>query len=295
MSEIEHTEFDNSMEELYGLIGFCNWMESWQLMLDFIVDDISSHGACATLFSRTEYQPESGNLSHEHIILALKKDSLNSLTNDQLNNLIATNVMEIVKFDQIEKLISDGLLSCPEDIDGIVQDGWRKLKHTCGQRCLIRIGPGDGPENFKCRKQHAVKDSPDSTCHQFIKLPCNLSDVSKDILTRAGIFIPPTHEGGRDEQYTIPYFQPTRHMAPCITNAQCNMSPIIPEYFMMFKSMHNAQVISQSNGTSKYICKYVTKIDEGNKAILFSNSRTEDIRVGSQFLHNTKIATSAIN
>ena len=84
-------------------------------------------------------------------------------------------------------------------------------------------------------------------------------------------------------------------MAPCITNAQCNMSPIIPEYFMMFKSMHNAQVISQSNGTSKYICKYVTKIDEGNKAILFSNSRTEDIRVGSQFLHNTKIVTSAIN
>ncbi len=150
-------------------------------MLDFIVDDISSHGACATLFSRTEYQPESGNLSHEHIILALKKDSLNSLTNDQLNSLIAINVMEIVKFDQIEKLISDGLLSCPEDIDGIVQDGWRKLKHTCGQRCLIRIGPGDGPENFKCCKQLAVKDSPDATCHQFIKLPCNLSDVSKDI------------------------------------------------------------------------------------------------------------------
>ncbi len=64
---------------------------------------------------------------------------------------------------------------------------------------------------------------------------------------------------------------------------------------MMFKSMHNSQVISQSNGTSKYICKYVTKIDEDNKEILFSNSRTEDIRVGLQFLHNTKIATSAIN
>ncbi len=39
----------------------------------------------------------------------------------------------------------------------------------------------------------------------------------------------------------------------------------------------------------------MTKIDEGNKAILFSNSRTEDICVGSQFLHNTKIPTSAIN
>ncbi len=39
MSEIEHTEFDHSMEELYVLITFCNWMESRKLMLDFIVDD----------------------------------------------------------------------------------------------------------------------------------------------------------------------------------------------------------------------------------------------------------------
>ncbi len=151
-------------------------------MLDFTVDDISSHGAWASLFSRTEYQKESGNFPHEHTILASKKDASNSLTNDQLKNLISTNVMEIVKIDQIEKLISDGLLSCPEDIDGIVQDGWRKLKFTCSKRCLIRFGPGDGPENFKCCKQHAVKDSPDPTCHQFIKLPCNLFDVSKDIL-----------------------------------------------------------------------------------------------------------------
>jgi hypothetical protein len=61
------------------------------------------------------------------------------IDNDQLNNLIATIVMEIVKFDQIEKQISDGLLSCPEDIDGIVQDGWRKLKHTCVRRSLITL------------------------------------------------------------------------------------------------------------------------------------------------------------
>ncbi len=39
----------------------------------------------------------------------------------------------------------------------------------------------------------------------------------------------------------------------------------------------------------------MTKIDAVNKAILFSNSRTENIRVGLQFQHNSKIATSAIN
>jgi hypothetical protein len=56
MSKIEQNEFARSMEELYGLIVFKNWMGSQQLMLDFIFNDISSHCACACLISRTEYQ-----------------------------------------------------------------------------------------------------------------------------------------------------------------------------------------------------------------------------------------------
>jgi len=80
------------------------------------------------LFSRCEYQKDSGNFPHEHTILALKRDTLNSWTIDQLNDLIATNVMEIVKPDDIVKHIADGLLTCPEDIDDVVRDGWRKLK-----------------------------------------------------------------------------------------------------------------------------------------------------------------------
>jgi hypothetical protein len=125
-------------------------MEARQLWLDFIFNDMACHSACACLFSRSEYQKDSGNFPHEHTILALKKDTLNSRTNDQLNNLIATNVMEIVKPEEIAKHIADGLLSCPEDIDDIIHDGWRKLKHTCTSRCLCRIGTGDGPENYKC-------------------------------------------------------------------------------------------------------------------------------------------------
>ncbi len=49
-------------------------------MLDFIFHDLSSHGACVALFFRTEYQKDSGNLPHEHTIIAPKKDTLNSLT-----------------------------------------------------------------------------------------------------------------------------------------------------------------------------------------------------------------------
>ena len=55
---------------------------------------------------------------------------MTALDYDQLNNLIATNVMEIVKPDQVAKYTKYGLLSYPEDVDIIIQEGWRKLKHT---------------------------------------------------------------------------------------------------------------------------------------------------------------------
>jgi hypothetical protein len=59
--------------------------------------------------------------------------------------------------------------------------------------------------------------------------------------------------------------------------------------------MTNAQIVLQASGVSKYILKYIAKRDKGNKAILFANGHTNDIWVGSQFLRNTKIVTSAIN
>jgi hypothetical protein len=117
----------------------------------------------------------------------------------------------------------------------------------------------------------------------------------KSLLQRAGIYTPPSYDGARDEQYSIPYFQPTRHMAPCITNALCNMPPIKPTHFIVLRSMTNAQIVLQASGISKYILKYIAKRGKGNKAILFANGRTDDIRVGSQFLHNTKIVSSAIS
>jgi hypothetical protein len=163
------------MEEWYSLIAQ-NWMEYQQLMLDFTLIDISSQGACACLFSRTEQQKDLGNFPHEHTILALKKDTLSSLDYNQLNNLIATNIMDIVKPDQVAKYTADSLLSCPEDVDDIIQEGWRELKHTCSERYLV-IGIGDGPENYRYCKQHGIKDTPDPTSHNLIRLPCKVSHM----------------------------------------------------------------------------------------------------------------------
>jgi len=65
MSEIEHKEFSDSIEELYSVIAFQNWMEARQLWLDHLFNDIATHGACSCLFSRCEYQKDSGNFPHD--------------------------------------------------------------------------------------------------------------------------------------------------------------------------------------------------------------------------------------
>ncbi len=142
---------------------------------------------------------------------------------NQLNDLIATNVMEIVKPDDIVMHIADGLLTCPEDVDDVLRDGWRMLKHTCNPRCFRRVGLGDGPENFKCRKQHAVKDTPDPTSHQFINLPCNLSDSTKvffNVLASILLHLLMAH-GMSNILYPIFDQQGTWHPVSRMLNATC--------------------------------------------------------------------------
>jgi hypothetical protein len=79
------------------------------------------------MYARTEYQKESGNLPHKHIIILLNKGTLILCTGDFLNDILATNAMKIVKPDQVDMLIAEGLLLSKGENDGIIQEGWRKL------------------------------------------------------------------------------------------------------------------------------------------------------------------------
>ena len=40
---------------------------------------------------------------------------------------------------------------------------------------------------------------------------------------------------------------------PCNINSDCNMSPVIPDFFIAFKSMKNAQTLDHTNGLAKYV------------------------------------------
>ena len=95
--------------------------------------------------------------------------------------------------------------------------------------------------------------------------------------------------------FSHPYFSPQRHMAPCNWNATCNMSPVIPDFFVAMKSMQNAQVLAHTNGISKYLCKYIAKMDEGNYVTLCQDAHTGQWVLEKTHLHNTKIVSSKFN
>ncbi len=292
LSPLDQQEIDRGVEEASGFLIFRNWVEVRTLVLQYFKDHLTFLGANVAIFSRDEYQEKAGNPFHEHLVMAIDTSSLSRDAEKSIVDLLQTSVMEIVRTDEMQSLIDKGLLKSVDDVLRTTDLASKFLAHRCSARCLRRIGPGDGPENFRCRKLHAVWDSPDPTRHQYIPLPVNLSEGCKSSLVACGLCT--VDEDGKPE-YHHPYFKPHRHMAPCNRNARCNMSPTPTELFLLLRSMVNAQWMGHSNGIAKYLLKYVGKFDQGNRATASANPHTGAIRVGQEFLHNTKIASSRIN
>ena len=57
--------------------------------------------------------------------------------------------------------------------------------------------------------------------------------------------------------------------------------------------MQNVQKLTGAGGTSKYVCKYIAKIDEQNYVVVNVNGEGQFV-TKSKFLHNTKVASSKI-
>ena len=180
---------------------------------------------------------------------------------------------------------------------GIEKRAETVLRHKCDERCLRRVGDGDGPENFRCRKIHPVKGNPDPTSHTYVPFHHEYKPSTLAVLEEIGIYHPPPQGSGCHEHGTFdhPFFAPMRHIAPCNHNAECNMSPVILEFFVALKSMQNAQLLAHTNGVAKYVTKYIAKVDQGNYVVLCQDVHTGKWVLAKNHLHNTKIVSSNIN
>ena len=228
---------------------------------------ISILGVTTAIFARDEYQSCEGNLSHNHLILAIDKSTMNNDSENFIQDLIRTSVMKIVKADNdVPRLIENGMLKSVDDVKEISTLANTILVHRCNKRCKIRIGPGNTDKDFKCRKIHPVRGNPDPTKHSYILINTKYDKSTLEILGSVGIY--------QNGKFNHPYFDPKRHMPPCNFNAKCNMSPVIPDFFIATKSIQNTQALDHTNGLTKYVYKYIAKFDESTYTLLLADVST---------------------
>ena len=107
--------------------------------------------------------------------------------------MIRTKILEVVKTDDdLPRMIASGLLKSVDEASDITKLANTVLRHHCDERCKMRIGPGNAAKDFKCRKNHAVKNSPDPTKHNFVPIRYKFDQTTLDILRYIGMYTPPT-------------------------------------------------------------------------------------------------------
>ena len=320
MSHNDRVEVARAMDEAAGPHLYSLWNTTKRMFLHHLRHHRTAIGRSSAIFARDEYQGKAGNLSHVHLITANEKTSERDDTPDlfsrrpegseeedlssseekefELRDMIRTSTLEIVHGpDDLSSLLEKGLIVSEDGVLEVTKRAETVLPHKCDERCLRRIGDGDGPENFRCRKLHPVKGSPDPTSHAYVSFDHDYMPTTLAVLEEIGIYHPPPEDSGPHVSGTFDhaFFSPTRHMAPCNHNAQCNMSPVILDFFVALKSMQNAQLLAHTNGVAKYVTKYIAKVDQGNYVMLCEDVHTGKWVLTKTHLHNTKIVSSNIN
>ena len=140
-------ELRTAMDEASGPILLRNWVEVRTLFLLHLKQKFSLLGApTLALFSRDEYQPEKGNLFHEHLVGSADLEHLPSGVDNYLEDLCRTSVLEVIKTDEIESLIRQGLVRDYSHYEEIVRDASKFLTHRCDPRCQRRVDHTGDPK-----------------------------------------------------------------------------------------------------------------------------------------------------
>ena len=88
-------------------------MEVRDFFLSYITDSTSSPQGIPTvshIFARDEYQKDTENLSHIHLILCIKAEEGKDPVNTKLCDIMPTYVTELIRTKDIPELVESGLL-----------------------------------------------------------------------------------------------------------------------------------------------------------------------------------------
>ena len=267
------------------------WEETFLLFIDYLRKSPSSpFKRFNAIFVRKEYQTSKGNLSHAHLMICLLWEAMTEKEREFVNDLIRASIFDIVRPDEVDRFMKEGVFTYRHDIFKVWENTGKFLPHICNDGCLVKNADG----TFRCRKIDNLKASPDNTKHMFLDLPNDYSVACLRILEAIGM----TKELEIDDDgnvlkfvSTLPFFHPKRYVPPTNPTDDRNISPVEGYIFAITKSMQNVQKLTGAGGCSKYVCKYIAKIDEQNYVIICVDG--EGCLVSkATFLHNIKVSSS---
>jgi len=158
---------------------------------------------------------------------------------DKIEDLIRADICQIVKTEEVEELIHEGILKSWHDRTTIEDLASKILPHRCTPRCLKRTGPGNGPENFTCRKINNFRINPDPTRDYYLPLNRKFLPETVNRLIKIGMMEEITvNEFGWESEIksSHPYFHPTRHIPWINANGNRNISPVETKTFCVCKT-----------------------------------------------------------
>ena len=189
-SIFEKNEFRKAMEQAYGVHIYNNWNIVKLMLLKHIKEHITVLGTTSAILGRDEYQGDEGNLAHNHGMIAIDKRTMNGNTEKYIQDLIRTSSFDIIKSDEdLYRMLDNGVLKSVDEIVEINDRADKILRHNCNKRCKMRVSVGRGDKDFRCRKIHSVKDSPDPTRHNYVRIKHKYQKATLDILKEIGIYI----------------------------------------------------------------------------------------------------------
>ena len=280
----QQKEIERAMHQAASGLFLRVWEEVSAIFIDYLKNsDSSPFTNMIANFARKEYQASKGNLSHIHF---LGKCDIED--HDLLYELVRNNVIDIIKPDEINALIEEGVINHEDDVLEIQLDGLTYLIHTCNARCQVPNKDGV----LVCRATNFQK-SKENTKHVHDPLPNNFSKPCLQRLEKAGLLDLETNEIGEIISFKSEhdYLHPKKHIPPW-KYGDPNISPCETKTFSICRSMQNIQCLCGAGGGScKYCCKYAAKIDKNNYFSISTNVDGSLIR-RDNMLHNTKRVTS---
>ena len=283
----EEHELKSCAARMGATIILRHWMEVAEIWMDYICNSPEQPlGKIWRCWWRHEYQDTTGNLSHIHALLWTKKGSESlDVTLDRIRGM----TLDLIRRDEIDDLIEEGIISGLEEVPLIIEKAGRLLLHICSSRCLKRHGEKEGV--LICRNADNFKESSDPYQHVTKEIQIEHTPEATQVLLQLGLF-----EVDPVSMSAIPIHQKlkaTIHYPP----SRKHEGLISACSGKLFGCTRSNQNLKHAPGyfSSRYLTNYLGLIDLHNRVYIGARAKEEyKYRMDMQLLGNTKVTGSAI-